>query len=114
MAVTSLCCDQNGDRVSKNDESCHTCSMRLKGVLVKFEKYGTLSMYHQFNWPRAEVVDFGNWYSFDLLELKLIATNHLHFVFVYEFLSGCLHKWKKQSWVKNEVLSEGWALLINL
>ena len=38
-------CDQNGDRVSKNDKSCHICIMRLKGVLVKYEKYGTLSMY---------------------------------------------------------------------
>ena len=31
-------CDQNGDRVSKNDKSCHICSMRLKAVLVKYEK----------------------------------------------------------------------------
>ena len=36
-------CDQNGDRVSKNDKSCHICSTRQKGVFVKYEKYGTLS-----------------------------------------------------------------------
>ena len=35
-------CDQNCDRVSKSN-SC-SCSMRQKGVLVKYEKYGTLSI----------------------------------------------------------------------
>ena len=38
-------CDQNGDRVSTYDKSCHICSMRLNRHLVKYEKYGTLSMY---------------------------------------------------------------------
>ena len=38
-------CDQNGNRVSKNDKSCHICSMRLKGVLVTYEKYGTMFIY---------------------------------------------------------------------
>ena len=38
-------CDQNGDRVSKNNKSCHICSMRVKRLLVKYEKYGTLYMY---------------------------------------------------------------------
>ena len=33
-------CDQNGERVSKTDKSCHVCIMRLKGVLVKYEKMG--------------------------------------------------------------------------
>ena len=40
----SKSCDQNGDRVSKNDLSCHICIMRLMGVLVKHGKYGTLSI----------------------------------------------------------------------
>ena len=34
-------CDQNGDRVSKNDKSCHIYGIRLKCVLSKYEKYGT-------------------------------------------------------------------------
>ena len=33
-------CDQNGDRVSNRDKSCHIFSMRVNGVLVKYEKYG--------------------------------------------------------------------------
>ena len=37
-------CGQKGDRVSKKDKSCHIRNMSLKGVLVKFEKYGTLSI----------------------------------------------------------------------
>ena len=36
--------DQNGDWVSKNDESCHICIRWLKVILVNYEKYGTLSM----------------------------------------------------------------------
>ena len=35
-------CDQNGDRVSKNNKSCHICNIRL---LMKYEKYGALSIY---------------------------------------------------------------------
>ena len=27
------------------EKGCHICSMRLKKVLVKYEKYGTLSIY---------------------------------------------------------------------
>ena len=42
---TTKVCDQNGDRVSKNDKSYHICSIKLKGLLVKYEKYGTLSIY---------------------------------------------------------------------
>ena len=38
-------CDGNSDRESKTDESCHICSMRQQSVLVKYEKYGTLSIY---------------------------------------------------------------------
>ena len=38
-------CDQNGDRESKNDKSCHMYSIGLKCVLAKYEKYGTLSIY---------------------------------------------------------------------
>ena len=30
-------CDQNGDRVSKNDKSCHICIMRQKGVIGKMK-----------------------------------------------------------------------------
>ena len=33
-------CDQNDDRVSKNDKSCHICSMRPKVVLVKYRNMG--------------------------------------------------------------------------
>ena len=46
-------CDQNCDRVSKNDKIFHICSMRLKSVLVRYEKYGTLSMsegWRRFRW----------------------------------------------------------------
>ena len=42
IVVISWGWDQNDDRVSKNNKSCHFCSMRLKSVLVKYEKYGTL------------------------------------------------------------------------
>ena len=28
-------CDQNGDRVSKNEKSCHICSMRWKRKLTR-------------------------------------------------------------------------------
>ena len=31
-------CDQNGERVSETDKICHICSMRLKNVLVRYEK----------------------------------------------------------------------------
>ena len=34
-------CDQYSDRVSKYDKSCHICSMRLKGLLVKY-KFGEI------------------------------------------------------------------------
>ena len=42
---TSKICNRNGDRGSKTDKSCLICSMRLKNVLVKYEKYGTLSLH---------------------------------------------------------------------
>ena len=45
MLDVSWVCNQNGGRVSKNDKSWHSFSMILKKVLVKYEKYGTLSMY---------------------------------------------------------------------
>ena len=35
-------CDQNGDRVSKNDKSYRICIMWLKAFLDKNEKYGTI------------------------------------------------------------------------
>ena len=38
-------CDHNVDRVSKNDKICHICSMTLKRLLVKCDKYGTWSIY---------------------------------------------------------------------
>ena len=41
---TSKICDCNGDKMSKTKRSFHTCSMKLKGVLVNNEKYGTLSL----------------------------------------------------------------------
>ena len=37
-------CDQNGDRVSKYDKKFHICSMGIKRLFVKYERYGTLSM----------------------------------------------------------------------
>ena len=36
------------DLTVNNDKSCHICIMRLKGVFVKYGKYGTLSIYK--NW----------------------------------------------------------------
>ena len=45
MVEVSEVYDQNGNRVSKNDKSCHIFGIRLKGVWAKSEKYGTLSMY---------------------------------------------------------------------
>ena len=36
--------DQHGERVSKNDKSCHICSTRLKRLFAKYEKFGTLSI----------------------------------------------------------------------
>ena len=46
FGATSKVCDGNDDRVSKTDKSCYICSMRLKSVLVRYENYGTLSIYH--------------------------------------------------------------------
>ena len=40
----SKVCHQNVDRVSNNDKSCHICSIKLEGLFVKYEKYGTLSL----------------------------------------------------------------------
>ena len=39
-------CPQNGDRVSKNNVSCHICIRWPKSVLVRYEKYGTISIYY--------------------------------------------------------------------
>ena len=39
-------CDQNGDRVSKNDKGRHICSMRLKVVFSRMQKIWTLSIYN--------------------------------------------------------------------
>ena len=45
-------CDQNGDKVSKNDKSCYICIIWLKGLLVKLEKHGTpLSLYLKWGGP---------------------------------------------------------------
>ena len=35
-------CDQNGDSVSTSDKSYYICMIRLKRLLVKYEKNGTL------------------------------------------------------------------------
>ena len=45
------------DRVSKNDKICHICILRQKGVFLRNEKYGTLSIYESSddvlpNWPK--------------------------------------------------------------
>ena len=38
-------CNQNYDWVSKNDKSCHICSIKAKRFLLpKYEKCGTLSL----------------------------------------------------------------------
>ena len=37
-------CDQNGDKVSKSNKSCHIYSIRQKGLLALYEKCGTLSV----------------------------------------------------------------------
>ena len=42
---SSEVCDQNADRVSRKDKSCQVCSKKIKVLLAKYEKYGTLSMY---------------------------------------------------------------------
>ena len=42
-------CDQNGDRVSKSDKNYYNGMIRLKSLLVKYEKYGILSMQHTGN-----------------------------------------------------------------
>ena len=34
-------CDQNGDRVSKYNKSCHICSLRQKELYINIIKYGT-------------------------------------------------------------------------
>ena len=44
VRVTEVC-DQNGDRVFKNDKSCNFGSVRLKGLSVINEKYWTLPIY---------------------------------------------------------------------
>ena len=38
--------DQNSDRVSRNDKSCNICSLRQKGLIVKYGKHGTLSIFY--------------------------------------------------------------------
>ena len=35
-----MSCDQNGDRVSKYDKSCHICGARLKRHFVKYDNMG--------------------------------------------------------------------------
>ena len=32
----------------KNNKICYICSIKLKGLLVRYEKYGTLSIYEWF------------------------------------------------------------------
>ena len=46
VKFVSFCegCDQNVDRVSKNNKSCQICIRWLKMVLVSYEKYGILSI----------------------------------------------------------------------
>ena len=36
----SWVCDQNGDRVSKNDKSCHICRWDYKGFSKNMENMG--------------------------------------------------------------------------
>ena len=54
----SKICEPNGDRVSKSlrpNKSGHNCSKRLKGVKVKCEKYGTLSIHEHFRNKMTEL-----------------------------------------------------------
>ena len=44
----SKSCDQNGDRVSKSDESYHIIIRVIKVFLVNYDKYGSLSIYDAF------------------------------------------------------------------
>ena len=46
VKFVSFCegCDQNVDRVSKNDKICHICIRWFKMVLVSYEKSGTPSI----------------------------------------------------------------------
>ena len=38
-------CDQNGDRVSKYNKSCHIYSLRQKELYINIIRYGTQSIY---------------------------------------------------------------------
>ena len=44
-------CDQNGDRVYKSNKSYNICMIRLKRLVVKYEKYETLSIYDRTHLP---------------------------------------------------------------
>ena len=46
-------CDQNGERVSKNNKSCFICNIWLKTLL---EKYVTLSINHNFLFYSIKIV----------------------------------------------------------
>ena len=41
-------CDQSGDRVSRNDKSCHICSMRVQSVFSKNMKNMGLCLFISF------------------------------------------------------------------
>ena len=45
-------CDQNGDRSSKSDKSCHIFSMRLKGILDNLKNMG-LCLYIYMMYKKA-------------------------------------------------------------
>ena len=48
IVMISEVCDQNGDRVSKNDKSWHSCCIRLKWVQLNIKNFGTLSIDDSF------------------------------------------------------------------
>ena len=56
-------CDQNGDRVFKNNKSCHIIVWGSKGLLAKNEKYGTLFIYFSWKstpWKKGNIKKYGN------------------------------------------------------
>ena len=58
IAWVNEVCDQNGDRVSKNNKSCHICRMRLKKGFSKIWKIWYSVLYYQLLTLRSKVKDF--------------------------------------------------------
>ena len=69
-------CDQNGDRVSKSNKSYYICMIRLKSILVKYERFGTLSIHIKYSkdWFEGEIffLRFRNYLAYFLNSRKII------------------------------------------